>query len=96
MQQKNGIQTTAILQRMLEIDGRIYRSKSDNSITLRDRHGRHLQFSVHGFPNPVDIPIGEFDDYLKGNLITHVGNEFEFLIYSFTGCGRAQIARLAA
>jgi hypothetical protein len=90
------MQTTAILRRMLEIDGRIYRSKSDNSITLRDRRGRHLQFSVHGFPNSVDIPTSEFDDYLKANLITHVGNEFEYLIYNFTGCGRAQIAHLAA
>jgi hypothetical protein len=96
MQQKNRMQTYEVLQRMLEIDGRIYRSKSDDSITLRDRRGRHVQFSVHGFQNSVDIPIGEFDDYLKSNLITHVGNDFEFLIYNFTGCGRAQIAHSAA
>jgi len=97
MQQKNRIPTTAILQRMLEIDGRIYLSKSDDSITLRDRHGGHVQFYVQDYSNSmVDIPRSEFNEYLKANLITHVRNEPEYLIYSFTGCGRAQIACLAA
>jgi hypothetical protein len=54
MQQKNRIRTTAILERMLEIDGRIYLSKSDNTITLRDRQGRH----VNPYRCVIDIITG--------------------------------------
>ncbi len=93
--QDNLAPTTAKLVRMVEIDGLIYKNKSDNEITLRFNDGSHARAYLEGYQfSPVQVLDGELALFKESHFVTIVDNNPEYEIFGLTQDGRKQVADL--